>query len=334
MSLEKLSSLYIPAIEEQMKQTVARCNGQGLSDLHYMLSYHMGWEGPGAGPEARGKRIRPLLVCLVTSACGEEWRRALPAAGAVELLHNFSLIHDDIEDNSPLRRGRPTLWKDWGIPLAINAGDTMFTLANLSVLDLEGSDKAVQAVDILLKTCLHLTQGQHLDISYETRTDLSQEDYWPMITGKTAALLAACCELGALVAGVATPIRKEYHLFGQYVGLAFQALDDLLGIWGDTDKTGKSAESDLVSGKKSLPVLYGLSKKGLFAQRWNEGPILMDEVASIAIQLEKEGAREFTQHQASLLTEKALSSLDKASPQGEAGNALRVLSDQLLKRKT
>jgi geranylgeranyl diphosphate synthase, type I len=334
MSLENLSSIYIPAIEEQMKLTVARCNGQGLSDLHYMLSYHMGWEGPGAGPEARGKRIRPLLVLLVTSACNGQWQRALPAAAAVELLHNFSLIHDDIEDNSPLRRGRPTLWKDWGIPLAINAGDTMFTLANLSVLDLEGSDLAVQAVDILLQTCLHLTQGQHLDISYETRTDLTQEDYWPMIGGKTAALLAACGELGALVAGVPTAIRQEYRLFGQFLGLAFQALDDLLGIWGDSEKTGKSAESDLVSGKKSLPVLYGLSQKGLFAQRWNKGKISMDEVTSVAIQLEKEGAREYTQQQASLLTERALASLNKANPQGEAGEALRILSDQLLQRKT
>jgi geranylgeranyl diphosphate synthase type I len=334
MSIEELSSAFIPAIEEQMKLVIKRCNGPGLENLHSMLRYHMGWEGVGAGPDARGKRIRPLLVLLVTSACNAPWQRALPAAAAVELLHNFSLIHDDIEDNSPLRRGRPTLWKDWGIPLAINSGDTLFTLANLSILDLEGPEICVQAAKILLQTCLHLTQGQHLDICYENRTDLTQEDYWPMINGKTAALLSASCELGALIAGAPPAIRQEYQQFGKHLGLAFQALDDLLGIWGDSERTGKSAESDLVSGKKSLPVLYGLSKKGKFAEKWSQGRISAHEVNAMADLLEMEGARQFTQEQASQLTEKALHALEKAKPQGIAGEALQVLAGQLLHRKT
>ncbi len=334
MSLEKLVSIYKPAVEEQMQRVVARANNPGLSDLHYMLTYHMGWDGPGSGPEARGKRIRPLLVLLVNSASGGEWQQALPAAAAVELLHNFSLIHDDIEDNSPLRRGRPTLWKLWGIPLAINAGDTLFSLANLSVLDLEDPIVSVQAVGILLRTCLHLTQGQHLDISYEARNDLTQDDYWPMISGKTAALLAACCEVGALIAGARIEERNDYHLYGKYLGLAFQALDDLLGIWGETELTGKSAESDLASGKKSLPVLYGLSKKNKFAERWNLGPISPDEVPTVAALLEKEGARDYTQERANIMTDEALKALERANPQGEAGEAIRGLTHQLLNRKT
>jgi geranylgeranyl diphosphate synthase type I len=137
MSLDQLIHIYRPAIEDTISKVVSRANGDGLDELHQMMNYHLGWAGEGAGPQATGKRIRPLLVLLTTQAAGGDWSKALPAAAAVELIHNFSLIHDDIEDNSPLRRGRPTLWAKWGIPLAINAGDSMFTLAHLAMLDLQ-----------------------------------------------------------------------------------------------------------------------------------------------------------------------------------------------------
>ena len=269
----------------------------------------MGWVGEGAGPEARGKRIRPLMVLLTAASAGGEWRRALPAAAAVELVHNFSLIHDDIEDNSPLRRGRATLWTRWGIPQAINAGDAMFTVAHLSLLGLAETASARAALEanrILQKTCLHLTQGQYLDISYEARGDLNLAAYWPMVGGKTAALLAACTELGALAAQAPEARQAAYRQFGWTLGLAFQAQDDLLGIWGDSAVTGKSADSDLVSGKKSLPVLFGLEQNGPFARRWREGPINGEQVADLARQLEAEGARQYTQERANALTDQAL----------------------------
>ncbi len=151
----------------------------------------------------------------------------------------------------------------------------MLTLAHIAVHRLGETTSqsiAFEASIVLQHTCLDLTKGQYLDISYESRQDLDLQDYWPMVSGKTAALLAACTELGAISAGCAPEIREAYREFGFNLGLAYQALDDLLGIWGDSAHTGKSVESDLVSGKKSLPVLYGLMSNGVFADRWRQGP--------------------------------------------------------------
>jgi geranylgeranyl diphosphate synthase type I len=328
---------FLPAIETELHQIINLVNGPNMDELHAMMAYHMGWEGEGAGPEATGKRVRPMLVLLTNAAAGSNWEDALPAAAAVELVHNFSLIHDDIEDNSPLRRGRPTVWKKWGVAQAINTGDAMFTLAHLALQRLapRSSDATViEASRILQDTCLKLTQGQYLDITYESRGDLSLESYWPMVKGKTAALLAACTELGALIAEISEAQRFSYRDFGFSLGLAFQAQDDLLGIWGDSALTGKSAESDLIAGKKSLPVLYGLSQNGDFAQRWAQGEISAAEVPTLASQLEAEGGRTYTQDTANRLTKEALNALDDAKPQGEAGEALRSLARRLLHRQS
>lgn len=300
-----------------------------------MIAYHLGWEGEGAGPEARGKRIRPLLVLLSTAAAGGEWQRALPAAAAVELVHNFSLVHDDIQDQSPLRRGRPTVWIKWGTAQAINIGDTLFTLAQMALLRLAetvSSEVAHTASLVLQETCLALTQGQYLDISYESRGNLTMEAYWPMVSGKTAALLSASTLLGALAAQADEPACEAYHRFGRSLGLAFQALDDLLGIWGDAALTGKSTESDLLAGKKSLPVLYGLSLGGPFAARWAQGKISQEDVLVLAVQLEIEGGKTYTLEHANELTDQALTALAEASPQGEAGAMLEALARKLLQR--
>jgi geranylgeranyl diphosphate synthase type I len=336
MALEELIQTYRPAIETALQQVVDPLAQPELEEMRRMMAYHMGWEGEGAGPEARGKRLRPLFVLLTCAAAGGEWQAALPAAAAVELVHNFSLIHDDIEDDSPLRHGRPTVWKKWGIPQAINAGDAMLTLAHLALLDLQrtaSADVVLKAARLLQETCLHLTQGQYLDLSYETRGDLKIASYWPMVGGKTAALLSACTGLGALVAQAPEPCQVAYREFGRTLGLAFQAQDDLLGIWGNAALTGKSAESDLVSGKKSLPVLYGLEQGGPFARRWVQGPVLASEVAELAEQLEREGARSYVEQRAGELTQEALQALERAAPQGEAGQALRALALKLLKRQ-
>ena len=335
MTLDQYFEAFIPEIEQTLQQVVAQTRQPGLEEMHYILAYHMGWEGQGAGAEARGKRIRPLLVLLSCSSAGGDWRNALPGAAAVELIHNFSLLHDDIQDRSPLRRGRPTVWTLWGVAQAINAGDTLFTLGQLALLDLAGTVSPQTALDsarILQETCLALTQGQYLDLAYESRQDLTKADYWPMINGKTAALLSASTRIGALAAQVKPQTSRAYGRFGQLLGLAFQAQDDLLGIWGDAALTGKSTESDLVSGKKSLPVLYGLGQNGSFARRWKQGPIPSTEVQTLAAQLEAEGARQYTQEQANRLTSEALSALAEASPGGETGAALIEMAHRLLSR--
>jgi len=334
MSLNDLSSAMLPKIEEELVSVVRRASINGNEQFYSMLAYHMGWDKSAA--VALGKRIRPLMVLLTTSAAGGEWERALPAAAAVELVHNFSLIHDDIQDGSDLRRGRPTVWKIWGMPQAINVGDAMFALAHSATLrlaDTSSPEIAIRASRLLLFTCLELTRGQYLDMQYENRNDLTVDDYWPMVSGKTAALLAACTELGAIIAGANDTTCTAFHDFGRSLGLAFQAQDDYLGIWGDAALTGKSAESDLVTGKKSLPVLFGLTQNGLFSQRWFEGPIEPEEVHTIAKQLEVEGARQFTQETTARLTDQALNALASIKADNAGAEALEELAHQLLTRK-
>jgi geranylgeranyl diphosphate synthase type I len=192
--------------------------------------------------------------------------------------------------------------------------------------------KIDQAGEILHKTCLELTSGQFLDMSYEERQDLGVEDYWPMIAGKTAALLSASCHIGALL-GAADENRQEaYRAFGHYLGLAFQVQDDILGIWGDEVLTGKSAASDLIEGKNSLPILAGLGANGRFAERWQKGPIRAEEVQEVARILVNEGAYETAADAARQMTDLALMSLREADPQGAAGDALFDLAGRLLKR--
>jgi len=329
-----LKTLYA-ATENELQRQIARLDTPRTREFHQMLTYHMGWTGAGAGPEAAGKRIRPQLLLLCAASSGGDWQKALPAAAAVELLHNFSLIHDDIEDHSDKRRGRATLWACWGIPQAINAGDGLFVLCDLALDDLAknySAQIALTAAKILHQTSLRLTAGQYQDMSYEKRTDLNEADYWPMISGKTAALIAASCEIGAVLAEVGTPTRAAYREFGEALGLAFQVQDDLLGIWGDEAQTGKSAASDLLEGKKSLPVLYGLGQRGKFAARWERGPISPVEVVQVSQFLAEEGASGYAQNKATEWTEKALTSLESAHPYGEAGATLHHLAQRLLGR--
>ena len=325
----------LTAIEAELQKQVSRLDAPRTKPFHEMLTYHMGWTGDGPGPEATGKRIRPLLVLLTSSACGANWQFALPAAAAIELVHNFSLVHDDIQDNSPKRRGRDTAWVKWGAPMAINAGDALFVMSSQAIVDLKNNypaDVVMKAAEILHNTCLDLTRGQYLDMSYEERNDLGVEDYWHMISGKTAALIAACCHIGALLGGADDEKQEVYRSFGHYLGLAFQVQDDILGIWGDEQVTGKSVASDLVEGKNSLPVLAGLDKKGKFAERWAQGPIQPEEVGEVSRLLASEGGLLTAQEAAKQMTDLALMNLREADPQGEAGDALFELTNRLLGR--
>jgi geranylgeranyl diphosphate synthase type I len=338
MTLDQFIERMSPEIEVTLKRSLTAIDPRGeMGEYYHMLAYHMGWEGRGAGERAQGKRVRPLFVLLTTASAGGTWQTGLPAAAAVELIHNFSLLHDDIQDNSELRRGRPTVWKQWGVPMAINAGDALFAMAHLALKELNGAlpaETALHAHHILPQTSIALTQGQYLDIAYETRKDLSIEDYWPMIGGKTAALLAACTELGALVAGVDAQTQETYREFGELVGLAFQVEDDRLGIWGDQALTGKSAESDLLAGKKSLPVLFGLEQNAEFANRWKAGPVTLENVGELTALLEDSGAQEYIESKAAELTQRALDTLEDTGGSGDAHNALRDLTMRMVRRET
>jgi geranylgeranyl diphosphate synthase type I len=214
----------------------------------------------------------------------------------------------------------------------------MFTLAQLAILQLESttnSQIALDASQLLNKACIDLTLGQYLDLSYEAKRDLTLEDYWPMIGGKTAALLSTCTELGALISGASKEICSAFRDFGRYLGLAFQVQDDFLGIWGETDQIGKSTKTDLVSGKKTLPVLYSLERKGSFAKLWNEHPISGEDVLEAVELLTSDGAYDFTKKTVDQLTRLALQSLEKAVPiANEESMALIELTNSLSRRNT
>jgi geranylgeranyl diphosphate synthase, type I len=330
MTLEEFTHIFLPAIETELHACIDQVISTEPNELHRMLTYHLGWEGIDAGQEAQGKRIRPLLLLLVVSAVNGSWQDALPAAAAVELIHNFSLIHDDIQDNSPLRRNRPTVWVNWGIPQAINAGDSMFTLAQLAILKLNKSHSpqiALFAAQILNQACINLTIGQYLDLSYEGKSDLQLNNYWPMINGKTAALLSASAELGAAISDAPEVTRIAFREYGHNLGLAFQVQDDFLGIWGEENQLGKSTKSDLVSGKKTLPILFGIEKKGKFADMWRDHSILPDEVPEAVKLLTSEGAYDYTKILADQLIQTASHSLENIRTSGVNIAALEALSE-------
>jgi len=338
-----LQQSMLEAIEKELQNQISRLDQPNTRPFHEMLTYHMGWTGEGSGSNATGKRIRPLLALLsvasvirdVQESTSINWLHAVSAAASIELIHNFSLIHDDIQDHSDQRRGRPTVWSKWGVAMAINAGDAMFVIANQSMLDLikyYPGDIVVQASTILNNNCLKLTSGQFLDMSYEQRHDLRLEDYWPMVGGKTSSLLSSCTHIGALLGYANITIQESLRLFGYHLGLAFQVQDDILGIWGDEFTTGKSAASDLVEGKNSLPVLFGLEKKGKFAQRWRQAPVTQNEVAEVSSMLEDEGAKEYAEKMSLTETRKALTHLESANLSGEAGDAILELANKLLQR--
>lgn len=335
--MEDLTQTYLLAIEDELKSALERANDVRDTQLHDILTYHMGWKGKLRRNGPRGKRIRPLLVLLTCSAAGGDWRKALPAAAAVELVHNFSLIHDDIEDCSPIRHGRSTIWKKWGIPHAINAGDAMFTLAHLQsvrLAEMVSQPVGLKAVEVLQQACLHLTQGQYLDLAYENREDVTIDDYWLMVERKTAALVSASTELGALSAFCDDLTCNSYRNFGRLLGLAFQVQDDYLGIWGNSALTGKSVQSDLLTRKKTLPVLYGLSQCGKFAQLWKQNPAKSRELDQLISALESEGGKEFVKSQGVMLVDNALHELEQAHPRGQAGKVLKYLVKSLSDRQT
>ncbi len=259
---------------------------------HYdLLCYHMGWldEAFEASARAGGKRFRPLLCLLSCEAVGADRKDALPVAAAIEFLHNFSLIHDDIEDHDETRHHRPALWALSGEPLAINAGDAMLALSGLAALS------AVQAPEIsrkLHETALALTEGQYLDMSFEDRVDVSVDEYRTMIRLKTGALITYSCEAGGVLGGGSESQIEALRRFGEHFGLAFQIYDDILGVWAPSARTGKPQAKDIANRKKSLPVVLALERasgedgKVLHSYYRGSNEVSTDEVVSIIDRLQ------------------------------------------------
>lgn len=334
---KQLSQQMRQAVNTEMKTVLKASNNQ--PDLFYgMMHYHMGWRDEQLQPANvnAGKQIRPVICLLACQAAGGDWQQAVPAAAAIELLHNFSLIHDDIEDASPTRRGRRTLWTIWGMEQAINAGDAMFALAHLALNRLVERDVSAETAVLALRrfdeTCVQLTQGQHADMDFETRNSVTVDEYLAMITGKTAVLLSLCTELGAIIAGCEAQTVHNYAQFGLNLGLAFQVIDDILGIWGDEAIIGKSASTDILTKKKTLPVLYGLAQnkelRHLYQQETTDETFVQEAINL----LNNSNAREYAAKRAAYYSQNAQQHLEEAQPFGPAFAALTQLSNKLLQR--
>ena len=251
---------YLDAINQEMRQQLA-ASSPALEPFYEMMRYHLGLDAAGSG---LGKRLRPLLCLLAYEALGGEARDVLPAAAALELLHNFTLIHDDIEDQDRTRHHRPAVWAVWGIAHAINAGDGMYALSRVAVHRLRegglGPARIVEATLALDRACVRVCEGQFLDITFETRLDVSETQYREMIDRKTGALFRAAAEIPGLLAGVDPDRLRALATFGEHFGAAFQAFDDLKGVWGVSSETGKVEMNDIAKRKMSLPVVLAIGR--------------------------------------------------------------------------
>ena len=330
---------YLPELETEMRRLVA-CPADGPDLVYGMMRYHLGWVDQHFAPIGvhAGKRVRPIILLLATEALGGDWRQALPAAASLELLHNFTLIHDDIEDGDRLRRGRPTLWDVWDIPQAINAGDAMFALAYRGLLALPElgvpARHVMTAAQVYTETVVRLTEGQCRDMSFEQSERVTEAEYLAMIEGKTSALLGLSAELAAIITGAPTSSREALRDFGENLGLAFQMHDDILGLWGQTAKTGKPVGADLVKRKKTLPILHAARESAAFRELLARDHLDDTSIAAALRELEFCGSRAWVESREKHYTELALDALDRSGGTGEALTALHALAARLLSRQT
>ena len=340
MSLPTAFNRFRDQIETEIKSLVLE---EGFP-LYRMMGYHMGWldEYGEAAEEESGKRIRPTLSLLACEALGGDVKAALPAAAAVELVHNFSLIHGDIQDGNSERQNRPTVWWVWGPAQAINAGDGMHALARLALLRQTGEgmspERTLKAVGLLDQACLRLCEGQYLDLTYQERVDISQDAYFKMVDGKTAALISCAAELGAVMSSAEEPVVQAMAQFGAKLGTAFQIRDDILDLWGQQD-TGKPLAGDILNKKKSLPIVYAIENAS-GAERRALGDVYFkrvmepEDIDKIIEVLQTLGAREFCQAKADALCNEAVQSLKDAGLTSQQSEGLEALARFIVTRES
>jgi geranylgeranyl diphosphate synthase type I len=346
MNLSPVFRRLLPRIEAELHDIV-HIPHDGLATYYGMMHYHLGWADELMQPAQEvnsGKRLRPLLCLLACEAAGGAFEQALPAAGALELIHNFSLVHDDIQDRSRYRRGRRAVWDLWGTAHGINVGDGLFVLARLALHRLDSRhvplDRIQAAALAFDRACLALCEGQFFDLAFEERVDVHIDQYLQMIHHKTAALLAASAQIGTILATDEKETVNHSYRFGECLGMAFQIQDDVLGSWGDQQLTGKSAATDIRHKKKTLPIVYVLNLPGeqtavnqllhLYSQK---EPLDEEAIETTLSILEETGARQYAEGMAKNYYNEALTSLAHMGADSAALSQLGDLAASLLGRK-
>jgi geranylgeranyl diphosphate synthase, type I len=300
------------------------------SGMRHIAGYHAGWwDDCGTEVNTPGKAVRPAFALACARAAAGSSEAAVPAAVAVELVHDFSLLHDDVMDGDSTRRHQPAAWTVFGAGQAILVGDALLALA-VEQLD----DPA--AMRVLAAAVRELCAGQSADLAFEERADVDVAECLAMVTGKTGALLGAACQLGAMATGLYASETLAYRAFGRELGLAFQLVDDLLGIWGDPEVTGKPAGNDLASRKKSLPVVFALCSDtpagGELAVIYAaEGNL---DVGYAADLVEAAGGRSWAQSEASSRIAAALQALSTAAPTPAGAADLHTLASLITGRES
>ena len=258
----KIMSRYIHQIHKYARHQIIRDE----PNVYDMLRYSMGWVDDNGKPSSstRGKALRPTLCLYICEAVGGNWERAIPAAVALELIHNFSLIHDDIQDQDHIRHHRPTLWSIMGTPKALIAGNMMRVLADITAMKLvsTGTPNNIifEVINSLTKSYLEMIEGQYLDLEFESKPKISISDYLKMISLKTGALIKTSITIGATIGTTKKNQIKEFNDFGKNLGFAFQIRDDYLGIWGKSSETGKPVGADILRKKNSFPIIHSKTK--------------------------------------------------------------------------
>ncbi len=306
--------------------------------LRHIAGYHFGWwDADGSPADAdHGKAIRPAMTLHAAAAVGGSALVAVPAAVAVELVHNFTLLHDDVMDRDHTRRHRPTAWTVFGVGQAILAGDALLTLA-YEVLAADCHPAFREAATALSHAVLAVQDGQAMDLSFESRTDVALPECVRMAQLKTAALLGCATGLGALYGGGTTEQVTLLRTFGEKIGLAFQLVDDLLGIWGDPEVTGKPVHSDLVSRKKSLPVAAALATDTPATTRLRDlyfapGALAAADAAACAELVAAAGGRQWCQTEISTLFGTAATALRAGATRERPVAELTALAELIVHR--
>ncbi|MGA5703325.1 family 2 encapsulin nanocompartment cargo protein polyprenyl transferase [Peterkaempfera bronchialis] len=306
--------------------------------MRRIASYHFGWEEADGTPAHGdpGKAIRPALVLAAAQALGGSAEQAVHAAAAVELVHNFTLLHDDVIDRDATRRHRPTAWSVFGSADAILAGDALHALA-LRILARDPHPAGAAAAARLADCVIELCEGQHADCAFEKRSDVTLAECLAMAESKTGALLGCACALGALYAGADPEAADALDAFGRRTGLAFQLIDDLIGIWGDPKTTGKPVGSDLAARKKSLPVVSALRSgtpaAAELAALYAAGrPLDEAELLQAASAVDRAGGRDWAQTEACDRMAAAMDHLARAVPDPAAAGDLLTLAELVTRR--